>query len=396
MRSRHLHLISTRSASLAPRGLRVGAPLISLVGSVALGLLASACAQGRDTPALTEMVEIRTDSPFVFGSTEFCAPPNTPAAQRPSCQTTTGSFPLVPPPVEVTIPPFAIDVHEVTNLQYLYCVEATKKLDPQDPKKCTDLSAYNGATTEQQNYYDTDRFANFPVNRVTWNQAQAYCAFAGRRLPTEVEWERVARGDPDEGVDRPFAADGLNALGDCQANSGEGFAVQFCRGNENFIAVTETTRDFVTESGQKIFGLAGNVAEWTDTWARTEMGCKEDPPCLQLEDCVPGDGFATCEALSRDCPECVTADDCYYMCEGQSRMSIVCTPFSDAEQPVSQGVILPNGGSQKVIRGGGVKTAETSSCRLRSTRPNDRLGMFALAVTNTDPGIGFRCAMTLP
>jgi hypothetical protein len=42
-----------------------------------------------------------------------------------------------------------------------------------------------------------------------------------------------------------------------------------------------------------------------------------------------------------------------------------------------------------------VKTNEAASCRLRSTRPNDKNGMFALATTSTDQGIGFRCAKTL-
>jgi hypothetical protein len=83
------------------------------------------------------------------------------------------------------------------------------------------------------------------------------------------------------------------------------------------------------------------------------------------------------------------------MCLGEPLQTIVCTPFSASEQPVSQDQILPDGGSQRIIRGGSVKTVESSSCRLRASRPNDKLGMFALAVTNTDPGIGFRCARSL-
>lgn len=362
--------------------------LAACASLIALGALA-ACADGREPPLVSEMVEIRSGLTFVFGSSVFCAPPNTAASQRPNCQTPIpGGFALVPPPVEVTLAPFAIDKQEVSNVQYLHCV--TKG-------GCTDLAAYNGATNEQEDYYDTDEYADYPVQRVSWNQADAYCRWAGKRLPTEVEWERVARGNPELGVDRPFPADGITSITDCQASSGEGFAVNFCRGNENFIPVTGSSRDFVHEvpgdPATRIYGLMGNAAEWTDTWARTEMGCKDDPPCDQQKDCQPDDNV--CITESKNCPLCTTADACYYMCEGESLQTIVCTPFSDAEQPVAQSQILPDGGSQRIIRGGGVKTVESASCRLRSTRPNDKLGMFALAQTSADQGIGFRCAKSL-
>lgn len=353
--------------------------------AVMMGIGLTGCAEGRQPPKPTDMVEIRSGLTFIFGSSEFCWPPGTAQTQRPNCDTQIeGGFALVPPPVEVTLQPFAIDVHEVTNLQYLYCVEMGK---------CTDVDGYNAVTTEQRDYYDTDRFANYPVNRVSWNQARNYCEFVGKRLPTEVEWERVARGNSDQGVSRPFPAEGINQITDCQANDGQGFAVSYCRGNQNFIAVTESTRDFVLEDGQKIFGLLGNVAEWTDTWARTEMGCKDDPPCSQQRDCSPSDNV--CISESKNCPACIAADDCYYMCEGKSLQTIICTPFTDDEQPVSQSQLLPTGGQQKIVRGGGVLTNTLNSCRLRSTRPNDKGGMFALNTTTPETGIGIRCAKDL-
>lgn len=346
---------------------------------------AMGCAEGREPPAATSMVEIRSGLTFTFGSSEFCYPPGTAVNQRPNCDTSIeGGFALVPPPVEVTLAPFAIDIHEVTNLQYLYCVEMGV---------CTDVEGYNAITTEQRDYYDTDRFANYPVQRITWNQARDYCAFVGKRLPTEIEWERVARGNPDDGISRPFPAEGVNAIEDCQADNGQGFAVSYCRGNQNFIEVDSSTRDFVLEGDQKIFGLLGNAAEWTDTWARTEMGCKDDPPCEQERECASGDN--TCISEAKNCPACTAPDDCYYMCEGKSLQTIICTPFGDDEQPVSQSQILPTGGQQKIVRGGGVLTATANTCRLRSTRPNDKGGMFALNTTTPESGVGIRCAKDL-
>lgn len=342
---------------------------------------AMSCAEGREPPAATSMVEIRSGLTFTFGSTEFCSAPGTLA---PNCaDEESGSFALVPPPVQVTLEPFAIDSHEVTNLQYLYCVEVGQ---------CTDIDGYNGVTTEQRDYYDTDRFANYPVHRVTWNQARDYCAFVGKRLPTEVEWERVARGNPENGINRPFPAEGVTTLEGCQANDGQGFAVNFCRGNQNFMEVTESSTDFVLEGGQKIYGLLGNVIEWTDTWAKVEMGCKADPPCTQERFCS---GDLDCISDAKDCPACEGPDDCYYMCDGQARKTIICEPFAASEQPVAQSDILPTGGQQKIVRGGGVTTSSSGACRLRSTRANDRTGMVSINTTSADSGIGFRCAKDL-
>ena len=89
------------------------------------------------------------------------------------------------PAHRVYLDAFWIDETEVTNKMYSLCVAANACKEP--PTK---------DSSKNYNYYGGLAFSNFPVIYVDWNMAQAYCAWAGRRLPTEAEWEKAARG-PD-------------------------------------------------------------------------------------------------------------------------------------------------------------------------------------------------------
>lgn len=81
------------------------------------------------------------------------------------------------PPTEVTVPGFWIDRTEVTNDEYRSCVQAGA---------CSPPVRTDG--------YDDPRLGKHPVFWVEWNQARAYAAWAGKRLPSEAEWELAARG----------------------------------------------------------------------------------------------------------------------------------------------------------------------------------------------------------
>jgi formylglycine-generating enzyme required for sulfatase activity len=83
----------------------------------------------------------------------------------------------------VTLNAFWIDRTEITNDMYAVCVRAAACPPPQQTRSISHSS-----------YFGNTAFANFPVLFVSWTQAQGYCAWAGRRLPTEAEWEKAARG----------------------------------------------------------------------------------------------------------------------------------------------------------------------------------------------------------
>ncbi len=76
---------------------------------------------------------------------------------------------------------FMINTYEVTNHQYLAFIAATGHKEP--------LNVYGHGSLA-----DEPGIASLPVVQVTWHDASEYCRWAGKRLPTEAEWEKAARG----------------------------------------------------------------------------------------------------------------------------------------------------------------------------------------------------------
>ena len=139
------------------------------------------------------------------------------------------------PAHEVYLDAFWIDQVEVTNGMYALCVQAGS---------CR-LPALNSSDNRLE-YFGNPEFQDYPVVHVAWYDANAYCQWSGRRLPTEAEWEHAARGDDlrnfpwgDE-LPNAYNSNSLNIVGD-------------------------TSRVGSYAEGASPFGaldMAGNVWEW--------------------------------------------------------------------------------------------------------------------------------------
>lgn len=183
--------------------------------------------------------------PTQAGATQ--APPTaTPppaGVDSPMVEITAGSFqmgsnsggPDSKPAHNVDVAAFKLDQFEVTNADF---------------KKFVDATGYK-TDSEKSGDKDWSKFAqgkdDHPVIKVSWNDAKAFCEWAGKRLPTEAEWEFAARGTKNLAF--PYGSD---------------FNPKNQNGKESGLRGTTAVGSYPNGASPfQVFDMAGNVWEWT-------------------------------------------------------------------------------------------------------------------------------------
>jgi formylglycine-generating enzyme required for sulfatase activity len=151
------------------------------------------------------------------------------------------------PALALTLAPFWIDRTEVTVGAYKDCVEAGRC--PR-PARASATCTYEAGDPE------------LPVSCVHWRDADAYCRFAGKRLPSEMEWEYAARGN-------------LAVVFPWGKTPSCSNAVTLLNEQSGLSCAKRPARVGAHPAGASVFGLldmSGNVEEWTSDWYAESLG----------------------------------------------------------------------------------------------------------------------------
>lgn len=107
---------------------------------------------------------------------------------------------------------------------------------------------------------------NYPVVQIAWEDAVAYAKWAGKRLPTEAEWEFAARGGM---AGKPYVwGDEFRPNGKWMANTFEGYFPEKDTGADGYAGISPAGQ--FPANGYGLYDMAGNVWQWTSDWYRPD------------------------------------------------------------------------------------------------------------------------------
>ena len=183
---------------------------------------------------------------------------------------TDDGMPFEGPVHRVTVKSFWMDEREVTVNDFRRFVEATG-YETEAEKfgwsvvfdvKNGEWTRVDGANWHRPEGRDSTPGPDEPVVQVSWNDANAYAKWAGKRLPTEAEWEFAARGGL---VGKKYAwGDELRPGGKPVANWWQGSFPEKNTGEDGFLGRAKVGS--FEPNGFGLYDIAGNVWEWTSDW----------------------------------------------------------------------------------------------------------------------------------
>ena len=178
---------------------------------------------------------------------------------------------------------FSIDRTEVTIGQFSHFASATGTITKAERSGGGLVYAAGWKQKTDWNWrmpFGTPARADEPVVHITFDEAQAYCRWAGKRLPTELEWIKAAYTERRTSPTPPFrrdktypyptggAPEGANCLGDCGKTPAINHSALLNRGRGH--APVGSTRAGVNG----LYDMGANVWEWVDTGAGSEQGTR--------------------------------------------------------------------------------------------------------------------------
>ena len=187
------------------------------------------------------------------------------------------------PEAKIYVSEFYIDIYEVTNEDFGKCLQAGKCKTCLQNKTCTYVGAKYGKPYQRPKQ---------PAVGIPWYSAKEYCEFVGKRLPTESEWEKAARG-PNGNIfpwgNEPATCERA-IIEDEKGRKG-------CFPEKLSPANLMTTQD-VGSRPPGVYGLydmAGNSWEWVSDWYVPYSKCGED--CFEKDPKGPCKGAENCPGM---------------------------------------------------------------------------------------------------